>query len=442
MDSNQVIEMVAKLFLTTIILFVISFGSYQTTNAQAVSEGIGGSSYSVFGIGEPTDITSDNFIAQGILGVDGLSNAIIPISNPALWNRTFFTQAFTRLEVSKYSLENSGSSQSNTNLSGGYLHLLFPLYPGKLGVSASLYPVTRSNFRVTDSGGFVVGSSDSVRYNNEIETSGGINKFEIGFGVKITDNISFGYAPSVAFMKINDSESLSFSSALFGSQSQVKSSTGVAFSQRFGLSLGLSQIFRDSDKLSVGATVNLPYELRRKTNLDVTKVVNGVERETDYTGTLNNVEGDVKMPLEATVGVGYAPSIFVNFSGEMLFQKWSEFSSSDLSTNLTMKDRLRLGFGGQYHPNRRNTNAFFSSFKYSAGVSYDTGYLTIQENDISTFWVNSGLGLLSRSSSSIDISFRYGFRGTTSNNLLKERIWELGLSVNLTELMFIRPKLR
>lgn len=442
MDLNLGNDMVNKLFLKTITLCFILLGSYHNIKAQAVSEGIGGSSYSVFGIGEPTDITSDNFIAQGILGVDGLSNALIPISNPALWNRTFFTQAFTRLEVSKYSLENSGSAQSNTNLAGGYLHLLFPLYPGKLGLSASLYPVTRSNFRVTDSGRFAISSSDSVSFNNEIETSGGINKLEIGFGIKLTDNISLGYAPSLAFMNKNNSESISFSSALFGGQDQVEKSTGVALSQRFGLSLNFSQLFRDADKLAVGATINLPYELQRKTSLNVTKVIDGIEREIDYTSTLNDTEGDVKMPLEATLGVGYAPSILVNFSGEMLYQKWSDFSSSDLSPDLAMKDRFRFGFGGQYHASRRNLDSFFSSFKYSGGLSYDTGYLTIQENDISTLWINTGLGLLSRSSSSIDISFRYGFRGTTNNNLIKERIWELGFSVNLTELMFIRPKLR
>jgi hypothetical protein len=40
------------------------------------------------------------------------------------------------------------------------------------------------------------------------------------------------------------------------------------------------------------------------------------------------------------------------------------------------------------------------------------------------------------------VSVRYGFRGTTESNLIEENIWAIGLSVNLAEIMFLRPKLQ
>ena len=79
-----------------------------------------------------------------------------------------------------------------------------------------------------------------------------------------------------------------------------------------------------------------------------------------------------------------------------------------------------------------------------AGVSYDTGHLTINDKDIETLWFSAGFGLLSlnsRSASSFDLSFQYGIRGTKSNSLVKENIFGINLSVNLTELMFLQRKL-
>ena len=59
--------------------------------------------------------------------------------------------------------------------------------------------------------------------------------------------------------------------------------------------------------------------------------------------------------------------------------------------------------------------------------------------DIQTFWINTGIGIPSKIASFIDLSIQYGIRGKTENNLFEERIWALGFSVNLTELMFVRP---
>lgn len=54
-----------------------------------------------------------------------------------------------------------------------------------------------------------------------------------------------------------------------------------------------------------------------------------------------------------------------------------------------------------------------------------------------------GLGILSpKSNSSVDISFEYGIRGTKAQDLVKEDIWGLRLSLNLAEIMFFRPKLK
>lgn len=424
------------------IVFSIVISPYLVL-AQDSDEGIGGSPYSVFGLGMPQDITSDNFKGQGILGVSGITQEMTSLSNPALWNRSFYTQAFTGLNLSKFNLKTNSGSEETSNFGSGYLHTLFPIYPGKLGLSVSLYPVTRTNYRFADTGTFMASASDTVAFANEIRNSGGLNKFEVGFGLKLTEHISFGYAPSVAFMTLQSDESFSFSSASFNAQNQRVNNTGVAFSQRFGLSALFQSVLSETDRIALGATLTLPYTIGTKSSFKVTKTIDGVEDEVDYTSSISIPKGDVYVPLGASFGLGYGPSQYVNFAVEGIYQQWSEYSNGLApSQEAFLKDRWKIGFGGQFHPYKKNSDAFFSRFKYSGGLSYDTGHLTIQGNDISTLWINTGLGILSRRTSSIDISFQYGFRGTTDNNLIQERIWALGLSVNLTELMFFRQKLR
>lgn len=442
---NKMRNKVSNISLLLILTSLVGTG---VVSSQESTESAGGSPYSAYGIGMPLDISSHNFRGQGILGVSGTANEFTAtLANPALWGQTFITQGTTTFQLSKFKIDNGSATQQNSNLESGHLQILLPLARGKTGLSFNLYPVTQSNFRTLDSGTFLSAGSDTVTYANEVQTSGGINKFEIGFGFKLTKHLYVGYAPSVAFLTLDKSENIFFDTPGFTSQNQSSSVTGSAFSQRFGISGDFQKLFTRQDKVSFGATLNLPYTIVGKRDFKAQKVVNGVEQEINLTSTINNSKGDVYIPLEASFGVGYSPSTIVNFAAEGVFQKWSEFSSEiDPADELVMTDRFKVGFGGQYHPYKRNSNLFFSRFKYSGGVSYDTGHLTIQGNDISTLWINTGLGILGRNSAtsfpSVDISFQYGFRGTTNDNLIKERIWTLGLSINLNERMFVRPKLR
>jgi len=97
----------------------------------------------------------------------------------------------------------------------------------------------------------------------------------------------------------------------------------------------------------------------------------------------------------------------------------------------------------KFYPFASGSDKFLSQFKYSVGATYDTGHLEVNGEDINTLMFSAGLGLLSpNSNSSIDISLEYGFRGTNSQNLVKEDIWGVNVSLNLAELFFFRPKLQ
>ena len=423
---------------------VFILGSQTYIGAQNLSSNLAqsGSVYSAYGVGYPVDLETGSAKAHGVFGLSSVNQEVVGLSNPGLWSQSYYTQGASGLDFKNLRLKNSTTEARSTLFEKGYLQLLFPIKSNELGLSVGLYPVTRSNLRIINEDTFD-SFGDTVVYQSEFQQFGGINKFELGFGWKITENISIGYAPSVAFFTMENSEAFNFSSSLYAQQTQKLNISGAAFSHRFGVSGTFRSLLRSQDKLSLGATFTAPFSMTLRQNFFTEKSLEVGSKTVELSNLLPAKRGELSMPLELAGGVGYAPHSRFNISAEVHYQQWSTYSNTLFDNNgAGMTDRLRFGTGVQLHPYKRVQSGFFSSFKYSAGLSYDTGHLTIQDQEIRTLWLHSGLGILSRSSSSLDVSLRYGFRGTTESSLIEENIWAIGLSVNLAEIMFLRPKLQ
>lgn len=423
--------------LLLIISTPIIVAQVQSTNLYS-----SGSIYSAYGIGYPVEIETGSAKSHGIFGISSVNQEVAGLTNPALWSQTYYTQGASDLSIQSIQLKNTRTTGESILFEKGYLQLLFPLKSSDLGVSVGLYPVTRSNLKLINTKEFLT-YGDTVGYNSELQQIGGLNKFEVGFGWEVNDQISIGYAPSVAFFSLQTSEAFSFNSSLYSQQMQKLTISGAAFSQRLGVAGNFRNVFRIQDKISVGATVNIPFNMTLRQNYTTEKVVESGSKTVDLSNILTSKKGEMRLPLEYAAGIGYAPHTRFNISIEGQFQRWSDYTN-DLVENdgAIMADRMRFGFGAQFHPYKKAQNGFFSGFKYSAGLSYDNGHIIVQKEEIRTLWLHTGLGILSRSPSSMDLSLRYGFRGTTDSNLIKENIWAIGLSVNLAEIMFLRPKLQ
>lgn len=422
-------------------LYIILFFcllTHQAAAQESISENDNGSFYSLFGLGHPFDNNTSRELGLGIIGVS-LDNAQSnTLQNPALWGKNVYSTASSGFRISQYRAEDFSSQSVNTLLEPGYLQFTFPLYNQKLGFSASLYPVTKSTFRSFISNSAVSAPGDTLNYISDKKGSGGINKFEFGLGWNINNNIAIGYAPSIAFITQSNSETTYFLQSGYGTNALDRKVTGITFAQRFGTLLNFRSLLKNNDRLSIGATVALPIEIEAQREISVVKEINNQQEEVHLSDIEN---GMVKIPVELNTGLTYYPSSFVNISIEGQLQQWSNFESDlDPDDESMMSDRYRLGLGVEYHPFRFNSDKFLSKFRYSGGLSYDSGHLTINDQDIDTIWMSAGVGIFSRAPSTIDISLQYGLRGSTSNMLVREKIWAVSLSINLTERMFNRPK--
>lgn len=397
-----------------------------------------GSFYSLYGVGYPYDNTTARESGMGILGVSLSSIESNTLQNPAAWGSNFFSTASSGFRFSQYETQNKNSKSVNSLLETGYLQFIFPIYKEKLGFSASLYPVTKSSYRVFSPSSYINSPADTINYITDYSGSGGINKLELGFGWKINKNLSVGYAPSFAFLTRNNSESVYFSQSGLADNFLDKRYSGTAMGHRFGALFEVGRLLNQNDFLSIGAALTLPINFNAEQNKTINKQISGVLQEV----VISTEKGTLTLPMEMAFGFTYYPNNYLNVSAEGQFQQWSKFRSDIQPTDENfMADRTRAGIGAEYHPYRFGSDRLLSKFRYSAGIAYDTGHLQIAGKKIDTIWLSAGIGLRTLSRSSVDISFQYGLRGTTANSLIKENIWALNLSVNLAELMFIRPKL-
>ncbi|MDX1617858.1 MAG: hypothetical protein R3224_03675 [Balneolaceae bacterium] len=434
-----------RVLIITILLALFSLPSAaQIADDQARS----GSVYSNLGVGIPTDLASSSALGMGLTGVSFVESNVPGIANPAEWGSTVYTLATGGFSFQKFNSRDNTGTSANAVFAANTFQLQFPLIRDELGVSVSFAPLTQSNFRIIDTNTQIIGSgsqADTLIANVENRGTGGVNNLEFGMGWKINRNISIGYAASLQLASIENNVTALFENSSYQGVGFSRRLSGYGFGNRIGTLIRLPSLLSDSDQLQLGAAVRLPVDINSDREQSADKPVgpNAVETVVLESGS-GLGKGDIRMPMEISGGLTYRPTRTLYVTGEGLYQQWSDFrfSYSRRQQNL-MSDRYKGGIGIRYFPFISGTNTFLSRFKYRAGVSYDTGHLDINGERIESWTLSAGIGIPSpKSRSSIDLNFFYGRRGTETQNLVKESIWGLRLSINLAELMFIQPKLQ
>lgn len=421
---------------------LLTFG--QSNDGSFVDEG---SVYSQFGIGVPVDYGSPAADGMGLLGVAYNEPAIANLANPALWGSTIYGMATGGIGIRTFKAADNSGSALNSLLYVDQFQLQLPIYKGKLGISASFSPYTRAAYEVVETSTETVGG-ETLSVNSINTSSGGTHRLELGVGWNISPYVAVGYAPSLVFASIdnqfqtNITESEPDPGTIYFPTSFTEQTSGSGFGHRFGTLFTIPSILREDDELNIGATINLPVKIDAKRVQEDIRVANDTENE--EFGDIKLAEGTIRLPLGLAGGVTYKPSNALALSSEVLYQQWSDYKNEVKIENIgVFTDRVKFGAGLSYFPFATGSDKFFSRFKYRFGASYDTGYLKVGGENIDTIMLSAGLGLLSpNSNSSIDLSFEYGFRGTKSQNLVKENIWGFKLSLNLAEIFFFRPKLQ
>ena len=398
-----------------------------------------GSVYSYFGIGVPNTFFSSQAGGMGLQGVALYNTYLNNASNPALWGYPLFTTGLGSFYATAYNATDANASADYTAAGIGSLQLMLPLERNRLGLNISLQPYSTVGYRVATSAVIPAGvimPDNAVGYSTEQNGSGGLNKLEVGFGYSLTENISVGFAPALAFGIIDRLSVVSFDTLLFQDVEFRNREILTGFSGRAGLFANRSNILSANDNFSFGLTYEMPVKLDARERLYTRYLADEVELpvRSDATTTI---------PWKVSTGLAYRPSRFVLMSAEVAYQPWGEFKDVGTVENVDFSDQLTMGIGTEFSLNNRRNSGFFRNIIYRAGLSHDSGYLKFESQNISTTQIHAGFGIPSRfTSSSIDVNFSYGVRGPGTTDFVKERIFLTRVSFNLSEAMFLRRKIQ
>lgn len=412
------------------IIFCFFLLLFSTNNIIAQSNSLSGSPYSLYGLGLINETSTGKINGLGKSGIAMTSNTFINNSNPASFgsmslNSFFFDFGFKA--ETNFVTEN-GRKDSNMIANFSNIAIAFPLSKNS-GIGLTLIPFSSVGYTLDNIKTNIEGSIYS--YYTNIEGKGGINNIKLDYGYALNNKLRLGLTGSVLFGQIIQTETNNIPVI---ANNTVSISVISLYDENYysGIRLGSGVQYDVSNKISIGAIVNLPATL----NGDKQRTA---KSSTESLEVSNSTIADFKLPLE--IGVGFQLKFKERFTFNLDYKKnfWDNTSQSDQLGAYVNQDFF--GFGLQYAPKSKNPK-FFNNLEYRAGFNFDNGNLEVNKQRIKNQDINLGIGipLNNYSNSMINIAYSYGNKGQVTNGLIKENYHLFSINLSLEALWFQKRK--
>jgi hypothetical protein len=397
------------------------------------------SPYSRFGLG---DVNPGYNVYQSSLGGVGYGvrdylriSTINPAAIAAIDSGSFvFNAAFNGLAVNTKTSTQSGST-NYFNLS--YLQFGLPVTTW-WRTGGGLTPFTTVGYDVSSHED--LDSIGDVRFSHLGD--GGVTNIFWNNSFKINKNFSVGINTSYLFGNINYRRESELTEHPYAFMYRLTNNInmkglylnyGLQYYTRFGKEeeyskkkyfFGLGLVYANEQKIkSTKSALGITY----------TNGAEGNEFVKDTVVDINQGEGYVVIPQK--IGGGFSIGQYKKWmiAADVTFNEFSKFSSFGINDSLS--NSLRYNFGGQY---------YIGKVALNAGFKYNSSYLNLNNTPINDYGITFGIGIPLRNNAStisdVDLSFEFGRRGTTINNLIQQDYFQVRLGVNIRNRWFNRPK--
>lgn len=427
----------SRSFLAALVVAMMVFA-----NTTVVAQTTNLSPYSRYGLGDMnTSVTAAQF-GMGGLGSGYADNTFVGLSNPA-------TTAFLARTTFDFGLRYSGLTMSSNSesqkLSTTYVnHFIYAFsVKEKYCLTAGMVPYTRFGYTINDS--YLV---DSTEVNMKYTGTGGINRAFLGNAYKVYNHkdstvLSIGLNMNFLFGTLNQQ-----SRAYFPTGANYFNTRNQIYSNVHDISFDLGTYFSfypnkaKNLKVNLGAVYSFATNLRTSQEvLNETFITNtfGNEFPVDTVSFYSDNKGSISLPQSFSIGASVLYDNRWVFGIDYRTQSWSNFSQN--LNNTIIKDDLKnssqLSVGIQFTPKQLQVvkSSVFNYINYRVGFRMDNTYIQVRNSQIKGTALTAGLGIpLKRSNSltRINLGYEMSTRGTTDNNLLKEKYstFVIGLSLS------------
>jgi hypothetical protein len=418
-----------------ILVFLLLLGSI--LQAQKIN-----SPYSRYGLGKLSGENINTPIkAMGGISIGYASPQVINPGNPASYavfdSTAFLFQVglFGNITTHKTLYQSESSNFATLN----YIFIGFPVtkwWRSALGI----LPFSKLGYDVK----VVVPLEYFSNVTNDISGDGGLNRFFWGNAFKLTENLRLGIDATYLFGQAKRSSVLSFPDSVLILRTNAESkSRGSDFIFDYGLQYDLH--LKNERLLTLGLIYSNTFYLKAKQEYIVYTTSGGygtnvpVIKDT----VLYQPEEKGLVILPDRVGAGFT----LQQPGEWLigadfeWQNWERFESFGRRDSLD--NAWRVSLGGQFIPNHSSISPLPLRMSYRVGFRYENSYLNLFGNEINEYGISFGFGFpMKKSRTTLDLTFEFGSRGTTNDNLIKENFVNVTFGVAIFEHWFHKRKYR
>lgn len=398
--------------------------------SQGTLAGSGGSIYSLIGIGDLRFLPNVRAAGMGYAGYALNSHYTINTLSPATWSRI----DYPRVEASmQYEGFNSSSATRSRFLARGDVGGAFLAYPisrpDGIVLALGFTPYSKVDYDTYSSGSYVT-AADTMLYSVHHTGSGGISKGQIGLSYMPSRSLTLGTSLNYLFGTMERATTMSprTSSYYAGTQNEQTTMNGITFTLAVHLdSLETFAAFLKPFSFGVVATSRARLTTTHRYTYTFTN-------EAD---TSSEDSGIMTVPAAFGVGIAYHPDDRWILALDYTTQAWSTMEYLG-KTPSGIRNSWIAGFGIERLPAREAGVPLLDRIAYRLGVKYESSYYNPDGNDINYWAITGGLGLPVSSDARLNLAVEYGSRGTTSANLVQDRILRFSASLSISEQWFVR----
>lgn len=392
------------------------------------------SPYSRFGLGDLQSNVMSEYVGLGGGSSWSYDAEILNPYNPASYS-AFHPKSFlfsTGLSHQTTQMETSDLSQITNNTSFSHLIMGFPISK-KAGASIGLIPYSNVGYMFSSRNPELSYPADFV-YSGD----GSISKIYFGGAYELIEGLSAGFNASYLFGGINRTKKVDFDDATAYS---VRSNSRInlkGYYYEFGLiyNKGIA-----GKEFALGITAN-----NNQNSIDAKQSI--LTETYEYSGEFEVIKdtsenttqsGELFLPQFLSIGASISKNQKWLLVADYSLQNWSEYTLFNTSDSL--ENSIRFSTGVQFTPDAKSITSMLKRIRYRLGFSYVNTPLQFENVQLKQTSISLGFGIpVRKNKTTYNIFIELGERGTTDNNLIKERFARFGVSFNFNGIWFVKQK--
>jgi opacity protein-like surface antigen len=393
--------------------------------------------YTFYGVGDLASPGLSYHRGMGGIGIGMRNNRTINYLNPAALSAqdTLSFMFDFGGEMQNYYLSTTAQSSANNSFNMHHLVMSFPLW-GKMVMGLSVLPYSNIGYDINqkETRPEVLVESGDVTYSHQGE--GGLTQLMMSLGYSI-GRFAVGGQAQYIFGSIDRFDNVDFANTT--GVSRVNSGKLIKASN-FAFALG-AQYTQPLGKYSL--TAGAVYQFRN--NMKVEKIdfiysIGGLG--TDTLRYDRNQNARLLVPSSLGLGVTLSEGSKWLVGLDYTYRDWTQ-AEFDVPASRSFKAMpehiIRAGF--EYTPNRYDIRYFLKRWSYRGGLFFENTYLQFDATRIKNYGLTLGVGIpIGNMNNSVNIAAELGQRGTTRNDLIRERYWKVSVSVSLYDIWFIKQR--